>query len=103
KAAAAVAEGSAPYFLRQARPGSSKAQHELGWQPTSLGEGPARRSARWVCWTRGYRRLMPAGDTEERTLVDPVDVAAMDLPSGSLGGPVRDAIERTAGALGVEL
>ena len=46
---------------------------------------------------------MPAGDTEERTLVDPVDVAAMDLPSGSLGGPVRDAIEGTAGALGVEL
>jgi geranylgeranyl pyrophosphate synthase len=46
---------------------------------------------------------MPAGDTEERTLVDPLDLAAMDLPSGSLGGPVRDAIEGTAGALGPEL
>jgi geranylgeranyl pyrophosphate synthase len=35
--------------------------------------------------------------------MNPTDVAAMDLPAGILAGPVRDAIEGTAWALGPEL
>ena len=36
-------------------------------------------------------------------MVDQVDVVAIDLPSGTLSGPVRDAVELTAGALGPKL
>jgi heptaprenyl diphosphate synthase len=46
---------------------------------------------------------VPTGDTRERTLIDPTEFAATDLPAGILNGPVRDAIQGTASALGPEL
>ena len=46
---------------------------------------------------------MPTGDTRARTLADSIEVVGLDLPCGTLGGPVRDAIDRTASAIGPEL
>jgi nucleoside-diphosphate-sugar epimerase len=37
-----LARGQLTYFLWQARPDSSKAQRELGWNPTPLEEGVRR-------------------------------------------------------------
>jgi dihydroflavonol-4-reductase len=37
-----LARGQLTYFLWQARPDSSKAQRELGWQPTPLADGVRR-------------------------------------------------------------
>jgi hypothetical protein len=46
---------------------------------------------------------VPTGDTRERAPIDPTEFAATDLPAGILNGPVRDAIQGTAGSLGPKL